>query len=65
MVQERYEFTDPDGIPSTPREYLFRMRPWTATELQDRLRQAGFQHVEIQPGVGRRTADRLLVTASH
>lgn len=43
--------------------YDFKMRPWTETELTGRLHAAGLQNVEIAPGVGRKTPDRLFVTA--
>lgn len=44
-------------------EHSFAMRPWTVEELHERLRTAGLQEVEVGPGVGRRTPDRLFVTA--
>jgi 2-polyprenyl-3-methyl-5-hydroxy-6-metoxy-1,4-benzoquinol methylase len=44
--------------------YEFTMRPWTTVELTRRLREAGLRTVEIHPGVGRRTLDRLFVVAS-
>jgi hypothetical protein len=39
------------------------MRPWSAQELGGRLAAAGFGHVEIGPGVGRATGDRLFAAA--
>jgi SAM-dependent methyltransferase len=45
------------------RVFEFAMRPWSAQELHDRLGEAGFSDVDIQPGVGRATDDRLFVTA--
>lgn len=62
-VEERYEFLDSAGAESPPREYVFHMRSWTRDEVAARLSRAGFERIEIEPGVGRRTADRLLVTA--
>ncbi|WP_405058734.1 class I SAM-dependent methyltransferase [Kribbella sp. NBC_01505] len=64
VVDERYQLTDVRGLAAPPLEYTFHMRPWTTAELEDRLRRAGFRSIVIQPGVGRRTTDRLLVTAS-
>ncbi|MFG1625757.1 class I SAM-dependent DNA methyltransferase [Kribbella sp. NPDC049227] len=63
VVEERYELADTTGVASPTREYTFEMRPWTTAELESRLRRAGFQSIEIQPGIGRRTTDRLLATA--
>jgi SAM-dependent methyltransferase len=63
VVEECYEFTDATGVASPPRVYNFQMRPWTIAELEHRLQRAGFRSVEIQPGIGRRSNDRLLVTA--
>ncbi|MFI5933576.1 class I SAM-dependent methyltransferase [Actinoplanes sp. NPDC051494] len=42
----------------------FTMRPWRLPELTDLLRANGFQHIEIGPGAGRRTPDRLFVMAA-
>jgi hypothetical protein len=39
------------------------MRPWTEPELRAVLHDSGLRNVEITAGVGRRTADRFLVTA--
>ncbi|MDV9175004.1 hypothetical protein R6V09_33445 [Streptomyces sp. W16] len=39
------------------------MRPWSKAELRQRLAAAGFHDIEIGPGVGRKTADRLFVVA--
>lgn len=63
VVEERYEILDGADPVSPPREYIFQMRPWTHAEVKARLDKAGFKRIEIEPGVGRRTADRLLVTA--
>ena len=43
--------------------YDFVMRPWSENELRQRLGGAGFHTIEIGPGVGRKTSDRLLVVA--
>jgi SAM-dependent methyltransferase len=43
--------------------YDFVMRAWTQDELACRLSAAGFHDIEIRPGVGRKTPDRLLVIA--
>lgn len=61
-VEETYELVDPAGASST-HQYAFQMRPWTREELQTKLRRAGLDRVEIRPGIGRRTTDRLLVVA--
>ncbi|GAA5010333.1 methyltransferase domain-containing protein [Actinopolymorpha pittospori] len=63
LVREEYEL-DLDGEPSRQSTYEFAMRPWSGTELRQRLARAGFTDVEIAPGVGRRTDDRLFVTAA-
>lgn len=47
-----------------PAAYHFVMRPWTGPELRTALHAAGLHRVDIRPGVGRRTADRLFVVAS-
>jgi SAM-dependent methyltransferase len=43
--------------------YDFVMRPWTEEELHRRLSAAGFHDIQTRPGVGRKTPDRLFVTA--
>jgi trans-aconitate methyltransferase len=43
--------------------YHFTMRPWTTDELTSRLTGNGLRDITIEPGVGRRTPDRLFVTA--
>lgn len=63
VVEERYELVAKDGARSPARGYTFEMRPWTRNELEAGLSRAGFEHVEITTSVGRRTPDRLLVTA--
>jgi SAM-dependent methyltransferase len=51
--------------PARESTYDFVMRPWTQDELVRRLTTAGFHDIEIRPGVGRKTPDRLLVIATH
>jgi len=60
-VTEDYELRRP-GSPPEHSVFEFTMRPWSARELRDRLAAAGFDHVDIGPGVGRVTGDRLFVT---
>ena len=62
VVDERYQLTFRDGTTEV-HEYVFTMRPWEESEIEARLDAAGFTDVQIRPGVGRRTPDRLLVTA--
>jgi SAM-dependent methyltransferase len=62
VVDERYVLTAADGA-SSERRYRFEMRPWSPAELAARLGSVGFEDVTIAAGVGRRTPDRLLVTA--
>ena len=52
---------DGSGAP-TVSEYLFEMRPWTRDEIHELLTSVGYQGIEVHAGVGRRTADRLLVS---
>jgi SAM-dependent methyltransferase len=63
LVREEYELAV-DGEPSRLSSYEFVMRPWTRMELCERLVRAGFYDVVVEPGVGRRTDDRLFVTAT-
>ena len=42
-------------------DYQFAMRPWTTEEVNDRFARAGLTNIEIEPGVGRATPDRLTV----
>jgi SAM-dependent methyltransferase len=63
VVHERYEVMSSADDASTVHEYRFEMRPWSSEELSGRLSAAGFANVEIHPGVGRRTPDRLFVVA--
>ena len=51
------------GTAAERRVFEFAMRPWSEEELRDRLGAAGFDRVEIGPGVGRATGDRLFVAA--
>ena len=62
VVDERYQLTLRYGTTEV-HEYVFTMRPWEESEIEARLDAAGFSDVQIRPGVGRRTPDRLLVTA--
>lgn len=65
VVEERYERAgDHDETPEVS-EFLFEMRPWTRDEMQRRLSSAGYGRIEMRDGVGRRSPDRLLVTARH
>jgi SAM-dependent methyltransferase len=61
-VVEDYELRLP-GSPAHRRVSEFVMRPWSAQELLKRLAAAGFGDVDIAPGVGRATGDRLFVVA--
>lgn len=63
VVDERYELTPEVGRPASVREYTFAMRPWAEEELLARLSAVGFGRIAVEAGVGRRTPDRLLVTA--
>lgn len=62
VVDETYEMTHPDRG-STLHEYTFAMRPWAQEDLTNRLHAAGFVNIDIRPGIGRRTDDRLFVVA--
>ncbi|MFC7625345.1 class I SAM-dependent DNA methyltransferase [Microlunatus sp. GCM10028923] len=62
-VEERYELRSADGRPIAVHEYSFAMVPWTRAELQEGLSRVGFTRVEVRPGVGRRSPDRILVVA--
>ncbi|NHA70271.1 class I SAM-dependent DNA methyltransferase [Phycicoccus flavus] len=63
VVDERHVVTDAGGRVTTEHRHTFTMRPWTGDELTAHLTAAGLTDVTVRPGVGRRTADRLLVTA--
>ncbi len=52
------------GSPAEQRRFDFVMRPWSAREIRERLTAAGFGRIEIRPGVGRTTGDRLFVSAA-
>lgn len=62
VVEERYELVNRDGS-SSVHDYVFEMRPWERDEITSRLTAAGFSEVATLQGVGRRTPDRLFVTA--
>jgi SAM-dependent methyltransferase len=51
------------GSPADQRRFDFMMRPWSVQEIRERLTTAGFDRVEVGPGVGRMTGDRLFVLA--
>ncbi|MEV6539044.1 class I SAM-dependent methyltransferase [Streptomyces sp. NPDC051665] len=61
-VHEQYDLLVRDE-PQHRSSYEFTMRPWSKAELRQRLSAAGFHDIEIGPGVGRQTADRLFVVA--
>jgi hypothetical protein len=61
-VLEESELRRPGSSPER-RAFEFVMRPWSVEELRDRLGAAGFGDIEVRPGVGRATDDRLFVTA--
>lgn len=61
-VAEDYTLRPP-GLPADHQRFAFAMRPWTTTEIRERLASAGFSRVDIRPGVGRATGDRLFVAA--
>ncbi|WP_327404593.1 methyltransferase domain-containing protein [Streptomyces sp. NBC_01288] len=61
-VHEQYDLLARDE-PRRRSSYDFTMRPWSRAELRERLSTAGFHDIEIGPGVGRKTADRLFIVA--
>lgn len=61
-VAEDYTLRRP-GLPAAHQHFAFAMRPWTTAEVRERLTAAGFSRIDIRPGVGRVTGDRLFVTA--
>jgi SAM-dependent methyltransferase len=61
-VAEDYTLRMP-GAPADHRRLNFVMRPWNAQEVRERLTAAGFAHVEVGPGAGRTSGDRLFVVA--
>jgi len=65
VVEERYELASDNAETPEVSEFLFAMRPWTREEMQRRLSGAGYGRIEMRDGVGRRSPDRLLVTARH
>jgi hypothetical protein len=63
LVHEEHDDRGPDGALRRRDVYDFVMRPWSPTEITERLSDAGFANIAVSPGIGRRTADRLFVTA--
>jgi SAM-dependent methyltransferase len=61
-VHEEHRITGPRTAERS--EYDFTMRPWSADELRHRFEHAGLRNLRIEPGVGRRTPDRLFLTAA-
>lgn len=61
LVREEHVLAS-DGRPQRS-EYQFTMRPWTTEEIADRFTRAGLSHVTSEHGVGRRSSDRLFVSA--
>ena len=61
-VHEQHDLLTRDE-PRQSSSYDFKMRPWSEAELRQRLSAAGFHDIEIGPGVGRKTTDRLFVVA--
>jgi SAM-dependent methyltransferase len=61
-VVEDYQLRVP-GLPADHCRFDFIMRPWNAQEVRERLTAAGFGRIEVGPGVGRTTGDRLFVLA--
>jgi SAM-dependent methyltransferase len=61
-VVEDYQLCIP-GAPADHRRFHFVMRPWSSPEIRERLTTAGFGRIEIGPGAGRTTGDRLFVFA--
>jgi len=61
-VVEDYQLRMPCS-PADHRRFEFVMRPWSLHEVRERLTTAGFGRVEVMPGVGRTTGDRLFVIA--
>jgi SAM-dependent methyltransferase len=63
VVEERYELDGGHSEAPEVSEFLFEMRPWARDEMQRLLASVGYRRIEMHDGVGRRTPDRLLVTA--
>ncbi|KUL30962.1 class I SAM-dependent methyltransferase [Actinoplanes awajinensis] len=61
-VEEHYTLVERDRVVEES-TYAFAMRPWSRAELSATLHRHGLRHIEILPGVGRRTPDRLFVVA--
>lgn len=61
-VTEEYHLEPADGPPARSLTE-FVMRPWSIDEVHMRLGAAGFGDIDIRPGVGRPTGDRLFITA--
>jgi SAM-dependent methyltransferase len=61
-VVEDYTLRRP-GSPADHRRFEFVMRPWSTQEMRERLTATGFSRIEVGPGVGRTTGDRLFVSA--
>ena len=61
-VTEDYRLRRP-GLTADHRRFNFVMRPWRRREIRERLTTVGFNNVDIGPGVGRTTGDRLFVFA--
>jgi SAM-dependent methyltransferase len=61
-VHEEHDVLTAEETPQRS-NYDFVMRPWSENEIRQRLGKAGFHAIEIGPGVGRKTTDRLFVTA--
>ena len=61
-VHEEHVVLAAEETPQTS-NYDFVMRPWSENEIRQRLGKEGFHAIEIGPGVGRKTTDRLFVTA--
>lgn len=62
-VTEQYHLVIEGQAPQSC-TYHFTMRPWSTSELHERLHENGMRRIEISHGVGRRTCDRLFVVAS-
>jgi SAM-dependent methyltransferase len=61
-VVEDYQLRRP-GSPTGCRRFNLVMRPWSPQEIHERLTAAGFGRIEVGPGAGRTTGDRLFVFA--
>jgi SAM-dependent methyltransferase len=63
VVEEHYELHGVHAAAPELSEFRFEMRPWTRDEMRGLLSGAGYGRIEMRDGVGRRSPDRLLVTA--